>query len=552
MKLASGGMLLLASSARALLARHAPRRAPQRFSAAAPVESTEAKVEAPFVAKAVTMDDVVQLCKKRGFVFGSSEIYNGFNGFYDYGPLGVELKANIKERWWRDMVRGRDNVYGLDSSIIASPKIWEASGHVAGFSDPMVDDKTTKKRYRADQLFYADVIMEGGASIGCVTVLESADTAGDALKQATALKRKLAVQGEIAPLALLSVADVDTPEVLARIPPPDDASRAGDLTMPVAFNLMFKTSVGAKADSSADAFLRPETAQGIFVNFKNVAGTARAKVPFGIAQIGKAFRNEITPRNFIFRSREFEQMEIEYFVEPGEGWVSEHAAWVEACRSWLVESVGLRPEMLGFEVHDKLAHYARACTDVTFKFPFGDQELLGVAARGDFDLQQHQRASGKSLDYFDEASKAKFVPHVIEPSIGVDRLFLAVLCSAYDTDMQGGEERAVLRLSPAMAPVKCCVLPLLKKNDDIMAISRDIEKQLRRRFNVEFDVSGAIGRRYRRQDEIGTPFCVTVDFDTLEGPNKGTVTIRDRDTTEQRRIPIEDVYKTVAAAVDGF
>mmetsp|Transcript_21715 Transcript_21715/g.66824 ORF Transcript_21715/g.66824 Transcript_21715/m.66824 type:complete len:315 (-) Transcript_21715:79-1023(-) len=314
---------------------------------------------------------------------------------------------------------------------------------------------------------------------------------------------------------------------------------------------MFETRVGAAADDAATAYLRPETAQGIFVNFKNVAATQRGfRLPYGVAQIGKAFRNEITPRNFIFRSREFEQMEIEYFVDgTGDAWRAAHAAWLVDCRSWLIGACGLRPELLGEDVHDDLAHYARACTDITFKFPFGEQELQGVAARGCYDLAQHQAASGKSLELFDEARGVRELPQVVEPSIGVDRLFLAVLCSAYATDVVQGEPRTVLRFAPALAPVKCAVLPLSKKNPELLRAARGLYDELKRRYNVQWDAAGNIGRRYRRQDEIGTPLCVTVDFDTLED---GAVTVRDRDTTEQVRLPIGDVVAYVARAVEGF
>ncbi|KAJ8601065.1 hypothetical protein CTAYLR_004501 [Chrysophaeum taylorii] len=426
----------------------------------------------------LSMETIVSLCRKRGFIYGSSEIYNGFNGFYDYGPLGAELKKNIKNEWWVEFVQRSDDVFGLDSSIIGSPLIWKASGHVGGFSDPMVDDKKTKRRYRADQLFYKKV---GDAY---VTVHEAEKTE------------------ECACL-------VDAPpDVFAQLPPPDDPRRPGDLTEPRDFNLMFETNVGATDASTA--YLRPETAQGIFVNYKNVLSSSRLRLPGGIAQIGKAFRNEITPRNFIFRSREFEQMEIEYFIKEDD-WEPRHAEWITRCKTWLLK-IGLKDELLGYDVHrDNLAHYARACTDITFKFPFGEQELQGIAARGNYDLTQHQSASGKSLEFYDEVAKEKLIPHVIEPSIGVDRLFLALLCSAYEED----GDRVVLKLSPLVAPVKCAVFPLVKK-EPVLTLARRLYEDLREEFACDFDVSGAIGRRYRRQDEIGTPFCVTVDFDTLD------------------------------------
>ena len=496
------------------------------------------------------MDQIMTLCKKRGFVFGSSEIYNGFNGFYDYGPLGVELKQNIKSRWWRDFVTSREDVYGLDSSIIGSPKIWEASGHVTSFSDPMVDDKGTKKRYRADQLWTTRVLVDS-EYVGHVTTVESDDVLRDLMTLAVKTyggpkKKKANVQIDEA--WLRQVADIgDDEETLALIPPPDDPKRPGDLTPPRPFNLMFETKVGALDESSAQSYLRPETAQGIFVNFKNVASSVRNfKLPAGVAQIGKAFRNEITPRNFIFRSREFEQMEIEYFVTPGE-WESHFGTWVTTCHEWLVDRCGIRHELLHYDVHEKLAHYARACTDITFQFPFGEQELQGIAARGDYDLKQHQTSSGKNLEYFDEVDRSKFLPHVIEPSIGVDRLFLAVLCSAYSEDVQQGEKRSFLKLHPALAPVKVAVLPLVKNNDVVYATARDIFLKFKHRFACDFDSGGAIGRRYRRQDEVGTPFCITVDFQTLDD---GSVTIRDRDTTHQRRIQINDLNDIVFSALE--
>jgi len=495
------------------------------------------------------MEDIVSVCKRRGFVFQSSEIYNGFNGFYDYGPLGVELKGNIKRVWWRDMVHRREDMVGLDSSIIAAPAIWQSSGHVDGFSDPMVDCKVSKLRYRADQLFYGKVELEDGEVIGYVSVLESGTMQEEAEKAADKMKRKAAKQGAIKPIKLLEVAECPEDE-LALVPSPA-TGEPGSLTPPRAFNLMFQTQVGAMSDASSSAYLRPETAQGIFVNFKNVQQTARTKVPFGIAQIGKAFRNEITPRNFIFRSREFEQMEIEYFIPPDDdAWPKYHQEWIDNCYNWLLD-IGVKKELIDLDVHekDKLAHYARACTDVAFKFPFGRSELLGVAARGDFDLSAHAKGSGKKMEYNCEETKRKYVPHVIEPSIGVDRLFLALVCSAYDEDTVGGEPRSVLRFTPAIAPIKCAILPLVKNKPELLEKAREIYSKLQMRYNVVWDQSGAIGRRYRRMDEVGTPFCVTVDFDTLED---GTVTIRDRDTTEQRRVKIDELYSFLSKEIDGF
>jgi len=493
------------------------------------------------------MDEIVNVCKRRGIIFQSSEVYGGFAGFFDYGPLGVELRANIKKAWWRDMVHRREDVVGLDSSIIASPQVWKASGHVAGFSDPMVDCKSSKLRYRADQLFWARAEVEGEL-LGYVSVMEADDMQEQAEAAAQKMKRKAKLQGT------LTVSDVKdyteaSAEEQALIPSPA-TGEPGTLTAPRDFNLMFQTSVGAMSDASSVAYLRPETAQGIFTNFKNVLATGRVKVPFGIAQIGKAFRNEITPRNFIFRSREFEQMEIEYFITPeDETWPVAHQKWLDTSYEWLL-SIGLRPELLSFDVHPdhKLAHYARACTDIMFKFPFGTQELQGVAARGCFDLTSHAEASGKSMEYYDDERKEKYVPHVIEPSIGVDRLMLAVLTSAYAEDEVGGEKRSLLKFHPRVAPIKAAVLPLVKNKPELMERAREIFEKLQRRYNVQFDSTGAIGRRYRRMDEVGTPFCVTVDFDTLED---GTVTLRDRDSTEQRRVSVAELLEIMEEQIDA-
>ncbi|CAH0368876.1 unnamed protein product, partial [Pelagomonas calceolata] len=391
----------------------------------------------------------------------------------------------------------------------------------------------------------APVAGRAGDVVGAVTVLESEDVERDLAKAA----RKLCKAAR-RPVAFRSVAECSEAE-MARVPPPGAPDRPGGLTPPRAFNLMFETRVGAAADAAAAAYLRPETAQGIFVNFKNVAATARGfGVPGGVAQIGKAFRNEITPRNFVFRSREFEQMEIEYFCsDEGDAWRACHAEWVAACRAWLVDRAGLRAELLGEDVHEDLAHYARACTDITFRFPFGEQELQGIAARGCYDLTQHQEASGKSLEYVDQASGRKYVPQVVEPSIGVDRLFLAAICSAYAVDEVGGAERTLLKFSPLLAPVKAAVLPLSKKDPALLEIARRVHDDLKRRYNVQWDAAGNIGRRYRRQDEIGTPLCITVDFDSIED---GCVTVRDRDSTDQVRVKVEDVAAHVVHVIEGL
>ncbi len=496
----------------------------------------------------VDMEELVSLCKRRGFVYPSSEIYNGFQGFFDYGPLGVELKKNIKDRWWRDMVQSRQDIVGIDSSIIASPKVWEASGHLSGFCDPMVDCKESKLRFRADQVYFSRVIADDGDLFGFVSVLESESMEMEAEAKAHELKRKASKRGKLKPLNLKDLTEASMEE-LAQVPSPATGV-IGSLTPPRDFNLMFSTSVGAMSDASSTAYIRPETAQGIFLNFKHVQQTSRMKLPFGIAQIGKAFRNEISPRNFIFRGREFEQMEIEYFIDDDKnGWQEHHNEWLECSWEWL-KSIGLREELMGRDVHtkNKLAHYATACTDITFRYPFGEGELQGIAARGSFDLKQHQKISGKSQEYYDEFSKRKFIPHVIEPSLGVDRLFLALLASAYTTDTVAGDKRTLLKLHPSMAPIKCGVFPLVKNDAEQLNRSKQLYSQLCQRFNCAWDASGAIGRRYRRMDEAGTPFCVTIDSRTIDD---GTITVRHRDSTEQIRISIDNVENYIDRAIHG-
>ncbi len=493
---------------------------------------------------AVSMDNIVALAKRRGFIFQSSEIYGGLNGFFDYGPLGSELKKNIRDCWWNDMVRRRDDIVGLESSIIMHPKVWEASGHVAGFTDPLVDCKVSKQRYRADQLFFAAVVVEG-KTVGYVSALESEKTVAELQAAAESFKRKKAIQGALAPVGAKDMTEA-TPDEIPLIPSPA-TGEPGSLTAPRSFNMMFQTNVGAMTDASSVAYLRPETAQGMFVDFKNVVDTGRVKLPFGIAQIGKSFRNEITPRNFIFRSREFEQMEMEYFISEDADWAKCHQEWIEWCRQWLL-SIGLPASHLSLYAHpkEKLAFYSKGTVDIMFAYPFGVQELWGIAARGDYDLKQHATASGKPMEYFDEASKKKFVPHVIEPAVGVDRILLAVLCAGYAEedvkDEKGNvEKRTVLRLSPRIAPVKVAVLPLLKNKELLTARARELYKKLQRRYAVFYDEAGAIGRRYRRQDEIGTPWCVTIDFDTVEKPGD-TFTLRERDSMQQRRITEAELF----------
>jgi glycyl-tRNA synthetase len=489
------------------------------------------------------MDAIVALAKRRGFIFQSSEIYGGFNGFFDYGPLGAELKKNIRDCWWDDMVRRRDDVVGIESSIIMHPKVWEASGHVAGFTDPLVDCKVSKQRYRADQLFFAAVIVDG-KTVGYVSALESEKTTEDLQAAAETLKRKRAIQGSLTPVQPKDFTEAQ-PDEIEKIPSPA-TGEPGSLTAPRSFNMMFQTNVGAMTDASSVAYLRPETAQGMFVDFKNVVDTGRVKLPFGIAQIGKSFRNEITPRNFIFRSREFEQMEMEYFIGEDADWAKAHREWIEWCKNWLL-SIGLPESHLSEYDHpkEKLAFYSKGTTDIMFKYPFGVQELWGIAARGNYDLNQHATASGKPMDYFDETTKKKFVPHVIEPAVGVDRILLAVLCAGYAEedvkDEKGNvEKRTVLRLSPRIAPVKVAVLPLLKNKEALVGRAKELHAKLKRRYAVFYDEAGAIGRRYRRQDEIGTPWCVTIDFETIE--KDGSFTLRERDSMTQRRIHEPELF----------
>jgi glycyl-tRNA synthetase len=428
------------------------------------------------------MEKIVSLCRRRGFIFPSSEIYGGLSSCWDYGPLGVELKRNIKEAWWQAEVQQRDDVVGLDTSILMHPRVWEASGHIGGFADPLVECKRCHLRWRADDLNGAE----------CPTC-------------------------------------------------------GGELTEPRQFNLMFKTFMGPVEEEASIVYLRPETAQGMFVNFQNVTNTTRKKLPFGIAQIGKSFRNEITTGNFVFRSREFEQMEIEFFVKPGtdEEWFN---YWTEERFNWYVK-LGIKKENLKLRPHTKgeLAHYARACYDIDYLFPMGWAELEGIANRGDFDLVQHASLSGKTIDYFDDETKERFVPYIIEPSAGVDRSLLAFLCDAYDEEPDKEEIRVVLRFHPGIAPIKVAVLPLSRKEQPV-ALAREIYADLRQQWSVTYDIAQSIGRRYRRQDEIGTPFCVTIDFQSLED---NQATIRERDTMNQIRVPISELKTTLQAKLKG-
>jgi glycyl-tRNA synthetase len=508
-----------------------------------------------------SMEKIVSLCKRRGFIFPSSEIYGGLNGCWDYGPLGVELKRNVKQAWWDDMVAHHDEtasmpgapatfgMVGLDSALLMNPKVWEASGHVGGFSDPMVDDRETRARYRADQLAvyrvelvapdgtvesYDDVLFAAPGEVGKTDVAELFEPH----RKRIASLQKSRGGREARPVAVPNALQDEA--LRAKVLAPG-ASTPGTLTAPRAFNLMFKTHVGALEDNSSVTYLRPETAQGIFVNFKNVCDTARVRVPFGIGQIGKAFRNEINPRNFTFRSREFEQMEIEFFCRASDS-AEWYRYWRERRYQWYL-ALGIKAENLHLREHDssELAHYAAGCADVEYDFPFGRSELEGIANRTDFDLRQHSQMSGKDLRYFDdqEANEEarRFLPHVIEPSAGADRGTLAFLCDAYAEDEVGGEARTVLKLHPRLAPIKAAVFPLVKK-DGMPEKALEIYRTLKKRFNVYYDEKGAIGRRYRRQDEAGTPFCITVDGDTLTA---GSVTVRERDSCAQTRVGVNEL-----------
>jgi len=447
-----------------------------------------------------TMEKIVALCKGRGFVYAGSEIYGGLANSWDYGPLGVEFKNNVKSAWWQKFVRENPYNVGLDSAIIMNPQTWVASGHVGGFSDPLMDCKECKTRHRADKLIEDTGVNPAGWSFEEMSkyIEENNIVCPNCGKQ--------------------------------------------DFTDIRKFNLMFKTYQGVTEDAKNELYLRPETAQGIFVNFLNVQRTTRRKIPFGVCQIGKSFRNEITPGNFIFRTREFEQMELEFFCKPGTE-LDWFAYWKDYCHKWLL-SLGVREENLRLRDHEQeeLSHYSNATTDFEFLFPFGWGELWGVASRTNFDLTQHQNTSSKSLEYFDQVTGEKYLPYVIEPSLGADRVALAFLCDAYDeevVDAEKGDTRVVLRLHPALAPVKAAILPLSKKlSDDAMKVYENLAKK----FNVEFDDAGSIGKRYRRQDEIGTPICITFDFESLED---NCVTVRDRDTMEQVRLPIDELEKYI-------
>ena len=455
------------------------------------------------------METIVSLAKGRGFVYAGSEIYGGLANSWDYGPLGVELKNNIKKAWWKKFVQESPYNVGLDSAIIMNPETWVASGHLGGFSDPLMDCKNCKTRHRADKLI-EDYVAENGLSDNPAAMSDS--EMADYIKE-----HKIAC--------------------------PDCGSH--DFTDIRKFNLMFKTFQGVTEDSTSTLYLRPETAQGIFVNFKNIARTSRKKVPFGVAQIGKSFRNEITPGNFIFRTREFEQMELEFFCKPGTD-LEWFEYWRGFCRDWLL-NLGMDKDSLRLRDHDKdeLCFYSKATTDFEFLFPFGWGELWGVADRTDYDLTQHSEHSGESMDYFDSETNEKYVPYVIEPSLGADRVLLAFLCNAYDEETdEKGDKRVVMHFHPALAPFKAAVLPLSKKLSDKAG---EIYAELSKYFSVDYDDAGSIGKRYRREDEIGTPICITYDFDSLED---GCVTVRDRDSMEQKRIKIEELKSYIEKSIE--
>ena len=446
-----------------------------------------------------TMDKVVALCNARGFIYPGSQIYGGLSNTWDYGNLGVELKNNVKKAWWRKFVQESPTNVGVDCAILMNPKTWVASGHLAGFSDPLMDCKACKTRHRADNL---------------IEDFDGTNPAGWTNEQMMDYIREKGIT---------------CPEC-----------GKSDFTDIRQFNLMFKTFQGVTEDSKAELYLRPETAQGIFVNFANIQRTSRKKVPFGVGQIGKSFRNEITPGNFIFRVREFEQMELEFFCKPGTD-LEWFQYWRSYCKNFLL-SLGIKEENLRLRDHDaeELCFYSKATTDFEYLFPFGWGELWGIADRTDYDLTQHQNHSGKSLEYFDPDDNTKYIPYVIEPSLGVERLFLSIVTEAYDEELIDAEKndvRTVMHIHPALAPVKACILPLVKK---LKEPAGELYAQLAKKFVVEYDEAGAIGKRYRRQDEIGTPFCITYDFDTLED---GCVTVRDRDTMQQERVAIADLEK---------
>ncbi|MBK6847614.1 MAG: glycine--tRNA ligase [Proteobacteria bacterium] len=460
------------------------------------------------------LDTIISLCKRRGFIIQSSEIYGGLGAVYDYGPLGVELKRNVRERWWHAMTRRHDNIEGLDAAILMHPTVWKASGHVDAFNDPLIDDKVSKARYRADQLIeeYIAGLRHKGQDARAETVHQ----------------RFVAALHEADPCAALHAIIL---EEQIRSP----ASGVCDWTEVRQFNLMFSTRLGAVGADANEIFLRPETAQGIFVNFNYVREVSRQAIPFGIAQIGKAFRNEIVARQFVFRMREFEQMELQYFLKPGTH-MEAYERWRDERRQWHVDN-GVRPERLRFHVHEKLAHYADAAVDIQYQFPIGWQEIEGIHSRTDFDLRNHAQYSGKKLEYFEPETKESYIPYVVETSAGLDRTILMLLCDAYREEQVEGEERVVLALHPRLAPITVGVFPLVKK-EGMPELAHRIDQALREQYHSFYDDKGAVGRRYRRMDEVGTPFCVTVDGQSLAD---NTVTVRERDSMQQQRVAADQL-----------
>jgi glycyl-tRNA synthetase len=470
-------------------------------------------------------EKIVSLSKRRGFIFQSSEVYGGLSATYDYGPLGVELKRNVSQRWWNSMVYKHSNISGLDASILMHPSVWKASGHVDAFNDPLIDDKTSKMRYRADQLIegHIEKLRRKGKD-------EEADRVYQALVDA--------LNAEDMAKGLYEVIMAE------EIRSPD--SGMFDWTEVRQFNLMFDTHAGPVKSTDNKIYLRPETAQGIFVNFHNVRETGRHQVPFGIAQIGKAFRNEIVARQFIFRMREFEQMEMQYFVKPGSQ-MEAFEAWREERMQWHVDN-GIRASKLRWHEHEKLAHYADAAFDIQYEFPIGWQEVEGIHSRTDFDLKAHQEHSGKKMEYFDPQSNEKYLPFVVETSAGLDRTILTLLCEAYREEEVDGDTRSVMKFHPKLAPITVAIFPLVKK-DGMPEMAKKLQSDLQEHFLAVYDEKGAIGRRYRRMDEVGTPYCVTIDG---ESTSDGTVTVRDRDTMEQVRIPAEKVASYMIESIANW
>lgn len=507
--------------------------------------------------KTPSFQDIVSHCKQEGFIYPSSDIYGGLSAVYDYGPYGILLKNNLKQYWWRAMVQLHENIVGLDAAIFMEPTVWKASGHVDAFNDPLVDNKDSKKRYRADHLI-EDYIEKKIQKKIDKDVEKARKRFGDAFNKVEFLAtngRCVERQKKIDAIlhrmnTALNTGDLeDVRQLILDLDIACPISGTKNWTEVRQFNLMFSTQ-GGGATSDNVLYLRPETAQGIFVNFANVMNTSRQKIPFGIAQIGKAFRNEIVARQFIFRMREFEQMEMQFFVRPGEQ-MKFYEYWKEARMKWHL-ALGHDEESLRYHNHEALAHYADAALDIEFKFPFGFKELEGIHSRTDFDLKAHQEHSGKKLQYFDPELKESYVPYVVETSVGCDRMFLSALSHAYQIDEAPDadgkmKERVVLRLHPAIAPIKCAVLPLVKKDQSLTQKARAIFDQLKFSFECQYDEKDAVGRRYRRQDKLGTPYCITVDEQTLED---GTVTVRERDNMQQERITIEALEQHISQQVD--